>query len=127
MKRILKYWIRSGALLCMLLLGTAAFSQTDDQASAKGRAKDKMPVIVPESNDSIPVIDRMSKDRMPTINPDTAGIPAPKSPVIRKKKRAYKNRYEYPSYGNHFRDNRIGTMVGQSDTRRKQKKQVAPQ
>jgi hypothetical protein len=104
-----------------------AFSQTDDFASGKKSKiipKDNMPVIKPESDDSIPVIHPDSKDKIPTINPDTASKLIPNNNIIinPQKKKTYRNSYNYPSRGNHFGDNRIGSMVGQSDTRRKRKR-----
>jgi hypothetical protein len=121
MKRSLKILLQIGAWL--VFPGTMAFSQVDDYASSK--SKDKMPVVIPKSNDEIPVIDQKSKDPMPIVNPDTAGKPAPKAIITKKKKRVYKNNYNLPSYQNHFGDNRIGTIVGQSDTRRSRKKKQA--
>jgi hypothetical protein len=119
----------SGAITCMLLLSNEVFSQ-DDQASTKKNQKiqkDRMPVITPESNDSIPVINPGSRDKMPTINPDTVSKAGPKTIRNTKKKRTYKNTYNYPFRGNHFGDRRIRTMVGQSDTRRVNKiRQVNP-
>jgi hypothetical protein len=121
MKKELKLWISAGTFICMLLFFNNAFSQNsqDSSASAKSKQKnlkDKMPVIVPESNDSISVIRPNSKDPMPRVNPDTVGA-LPKPIRNTKKKRLYKNSYNYPSLGNHFGDNRIKSMVGRSDTR----------
>jgi hypothetical protein len=121
MKKELKSLISTGAFVCMLLLFNNAFSQDnqDSNASAKSKQKilkGKMPVIVPESKDSIPVIRPNSKDPMPRVNPDTVGA-LPKPIRNTKKKKVYKNNYNYPSLGNHFGDNRIKSMVGRSDTR----------
>src|SRR5438046_2968202 len=119
MKKI-KLLIRSITFAGMLIPCINAFSQVDDSTSAKknkkAQSKDNMPVIKPESHDKIPVIHPQSKDSMPTVNPNTVSKLSPKSIGNQKKKRTYKNNYNYPSWGNHFRDNRIGIMVGQSDT-----------
>ena len=126
MKGTLTLLIRTVAFACIVFISGGAFSQIDDYASAKKNKivpRDNMPVIIPESHDSIPVIYPNTNDHIPTVNPDTASGIVPNSIVNPKKKKTYRNNYEYPSYGNHFGNNRIGNLVGQSDTRRRRRKQ----
>jgi hypothetical protein len=125
MKSTLTLLIRTITIACLIFAGINVFSQADNYASGKRNKalpKDNMPVIKPESHDSIPVIHPNSKDPMPTINPDTASKLVPNTIVNPKKKKTARNNYNYPAYGNHFGDNRIGIMVGRSDNRRQKRK-----